>query len=691
VDADTILSTATLDPDRAIATADADDLGRSGFAEGLADQIRTAGSSGLVVALTGAWGSGKTSLLNLVEEQLVAQHPGQEPITIVRFNPWLFSGAEQLVQRYFAELGAELKGTPLKKLGASLQDYGERLAPLGALPVAGKYLGLVSSGAKGLGELLKPDRSLEQQRRDISTELEKKDLRIVVLVDDIDRLEDDEIKQVMKLVRLVGDFPNIVYVLAFDAERVENVLGGEIEPPAERRNEGRRYLEKIVQLAYDVPAVAPGTLADMARAEIARTLRAAGIEEAADETETLTSFLKIIDPVLTTVREVRRYVNVLPFALRVLKDYVNPFDIVALEAARLFLPQTYAALPESAQLLTDTSQPATDEEVQEIAVALERLARRSEPHEDVAFSWASRVFPAARDRAAGSAPSGELIETWFQNRSVASYDTLRVYLEKASPTAIVATTDVDRIATRMAAGESVIDDLSVFDDPQVGDLLVRLPDKLSLRLGKAEAEARPWHAVTRSLPDLLNRTTRMVHDRPIREREARAFREVCEKVIAELQANDPDDACQAVEKMLAEVDDLRIRRLAIDGVAPVGSTKEWTLAANCGETLRAGVADQIVALSKEEILEQISYGSLANWAARADESRIPELRSLLDDEEIFIRYLETVSRTARLPALLRGYPGLRERLEAVGERLSSRGSRAVERLREQAETQPASG
>ena len=68
------------------------------------------------MALTGAWGSGKTSLLNLIDERL-----GEEPDTVVvRFNPWYFSGTEQLLQHFFSEMGGQLeeKSVKLKEVGA---------------------------------------------------------------------------------------------------------------------------------------------------------------------------------------------------------------------------------------------------------------------------------------------------------------------------------------------------------------------------------------------------------------------------------------------------------------------------------------------------------------------------------------------------------------------------------------------
>ena len=192
--------------------------------------------------------------------------------------------------------------------------------------------------------LVRDEESLQKQHSELSRRLAESRQRVVVMVDDIDRLEDDEIKQVMRLVRLVGDFDNVVYLLAFDAGRVAGVLGD-----AGGHDEGRRYLEKIVQLSYEVPAIAPGELVDLLRDGISATLAAAS--RTADQ-ERLEKLLALLDPLVHTVRGVHRYLDVLPFAFRVVGDEVDAVDLLGLETARLFLPATYDALPSAAAVLT---------------------------------------------------------------------------------------------------------------------------------------------------------------------------------------------------------------------------------------------------------------------------------------------------------------------------------------------------
>src|SRR6266849_2754227 len=150
----------------------ADDLlGRRSVAAVIAEEIRNVDASkGCVVAVMGPWGSGKTSLVNLVRHEL-AKDPS---IPVLDFNPWMFSGAEQLVNSFFRELSAQLhlKEGRLEVLASEVEAYGDLLSPvadaatiLSALPFAG-WLGRARNAADAVKRI--------QQRRKSSVTEERK-------------------------------------------------------------------------------------------------------------------------------------------------------------------------------------------------------------------------------------------------------------------------------------------------------------------------------------------------------------------------------------------------------------------------------------------------------------------------------------------------------------------------------------
>ena len=257
----------TIGHDPIMRSAD-DRLGRKSFAQLLAKAL--AGSPerrSMVVALYGDWGSGKTSTLNLCFEALGRLSGEDEPL-VVRFNPWWYSNTGELLAQFFEEPGtaleeqAESKGIGvLKGIKGKLLSYRKLVAPAGAaadLLVSGGALTVLASLAQAgaertaQGQEAAPD--VRAPRGEIEAALEKVERRVVIAIDDIDRLSASEIRDVFKVVKATADFPNTRYLLAFDFDTVTKALS-EVQ-----RTNGVAYLEKIVQLPFVLPDPAPGRL-----------------------------------------------------------------------------------------------------------------------------------------------------------------------------------------------------------------------------------------------------------------------------------------------------------------------------------------------------------------------------------------------------------------------------------------------
>jgi predicted KAP-like P-loop ATPase len=175
---------------------------------------------------------------------------------VVRFDPWLFSQVDQLVARFFDELAgllAKSGGRRIRKLGQRLAEYGAALSPAagvvlgpaGQLLAAPQQVAVVRQASAG------------EQRQRLRDALLASRQRIVVLIDDIDRLDPREVGEVMRLVKLVADLPGVVHVLSYDRPRVQVALEGA------GHEDGRAYLEKIVQVSMAVPPVSKERLRQM--------------------------------------------------------------------------------------------------------------------------------------------------------------------------------------------------------------------------------------------------------------------------------------------------------------------------------------------------------------------------------------------------------------------------------------------
>ena len=292
-------------------------------------------SAGATVGVFGPWGSGKTSFVNLARGTFK-----QADVPVLDFNPWMFSGAEQLVERFFAELSVELKLRNLGEVGKALENYGGALS--GKLGAIAKIAGICVRRREG---------GTSGRRNKVASTLRKRDKPIIVVLDDVDRLSAPEIREVFKLVRLTASFPNLIYIVGCDRLRVEQALDEKGQGLS-----GRDYLEKIVQWSFNLPEVPSHLLTQQLFEAIENAL--AGIENPGPSDEEVWADVcgEIVRPLFRNMRDVRRYSIAIRATVGGLEGQVARADVLALEAVRVFLPDVFRLLPGAIDGLTVMSQ-----------------------------------------------------------------------------------------------------------------------------------------------------------------------------------------------------------------------------------------------------------------------------------------------------------------------------------------------
>lgn len=224
-------------PDIPINKKEDDKLERFLFCTQLAEAVLNYRSNeSLVIGLYGKWGSGKTSILNLtIDEVRLKKYKNNEAPKIINFNPWNFSGQDQLISQFFKELAYQLDikdKNKYRKVSKYLMKYSTFFithAKNFSHPLTKSILDLFKNFLEGISEYwnYKINRfyyDLEGVRKQINNELSLLDDRIVIIIDDVDRLNKTEIRQIFQLVKLLGDFKNTVYILSFDKGVVVKAL-----------------------------------------------------------------------------------------------------------------------------------------------------------------------------------------------------------------------------------------------------------------------------------------------------------------------------------------------------------------------------------------------------------------------------------------------------------------------------------
>lgn len=327
--------------DQPITQPSEDLYGFDPFAKAIAGGIRKMPApNGYVLAINGPWGAGKSSVINLVLHHLEDDAAGGS-IKVIRFTPWWFRGEEALALAFFRELQAALNPSLRKKAKKLLPKIGARLLRGGGL--VGSVLdvtvgggGAVASNAMAyLESLIETDDSLEELHKELRDALAKLQHRFLIVIDDIDRLTPDEALLIFKLVKSVGQLPNVLYLLAYDRALAETII-------AERYpSEGPHFLEKIVQAVFEVPEPAANALQTQLRTQIAEIC---DVSFADAPVEFFNVLYDVVTPAIAKPRDLIRFTNTIAFSWPAISGEVSVGDFVALEVLRLFEPALYRSI-----------------------------------------------------------------------------------------------------------------------------------------------------------------------------------------------------------------------------------------------------------------------------------------------------------------------------------------------------------
>lgn len=341
----------TPSPDAAISSPGDDLYGIEPFARALAKSIADMKApEGIVIGVNGVWGSGKTSALGLVRHHLDANVKNGD-VVIIDFSPWWFASQEALVSGFFQELGAKIEQSLGDKVKGAFRSIGKRVSGFGeaAGVAADTGTGVPGTGAavkdvaEMVGSWLGAEETVVEAQERLARQLGEQKKRFLVVIDDIDRLLPDEALALFKLVKSVGRMPNVIYLLAFDRPLAEKVVKESY--PAE----GSHYLEKIVQVWFDLPVP---TEFDLRQVFLTRLEEIAGPALDSDAVVGLmNAFYGIVGHHLKTPRDVVRLLNILRVSYPPVRGEVDVGDFLGIEAVRLYQPKLHAIIARNGKML----------------------------------------------------------------------------------------------------------------------------------------------------------------------------------------------------------------------------------------------------------------------------------------------------------------------------------------------------
>lgn len=320
-----------------------DILGRRPFSKQLAKAILSLDRrDNITIGLYGKWGTGKTSIINMTIEEIKSlansMTKDSSPI-VIKFEPWNFVDANNLISQFFKFLRSELnpndKSERLENVGEALEEYSEAIEFAEAIPVVGKYASLIKHTMSFAGKRLKNETTqfnVLLTKEKLSNALEKQKKKIVIIIDDIDRLSNDQIRLIFQLVSSVAGLPNLIYLLSMDKEIVVRAL------ESVQKCDGNAYLEKIVQIPFEIPKIDREKVIELLLQKLNEILDSKP-NPMFNKEHWSKVFSACIDPYISNIRDVNRVINSFQFKYDMMYAEVDFADMLGITVLQIMKPE----------------------------------------------------------------------------------------------------------------------------------------------------------------------------------------------------------------------------------------------------------------------------------------------------------------------------------------------------------------
>lgn len=321
-----------------------DSLGRRKFASQIVKSITCSFENideSIVIGICGKWGSGKTTLLAYVENEIQQYYNcDAEKFKIIHFNPWTSSEQEEMQRDLLETILKELEGinwkTSINKTNEKIKNYLKYFEHL-------KYLKYIHPVATNIFDAIEEYRikanlsTTVELKEEINNLIKEKEIKIYIMLDDLDRLDPVQITSIFKTVKLNVNFLNTCYFIAYDKEVVINALKETYHDNAED------YLEKIIQADFTVPELLEEQLEELFFEKLNANFTNLELKISQQEVFSLWKYYGLRE-FFRSPRDIKRYFNSLILSLPNVGDNVNLLDFIALEAIKVFDYNSYGKL-----------------------------------------------------------------------------------------------------------------------------------------------------------------------------------------------------------------------------------------------------------------------------------------------------------------------------------------------------------
>lgn len=431
-------------PDAPIEASDEDKLERSVFVKSIANIIKSVPKNeSFTIGLHGKWGSGKTSVINLLVNELDSLYRNQmNDLVVLRFEPWNYIDDSQLLDQFFTSLANALsmnKGSKaIEAIGAALESYGNAASLLGYVAGLGPIGEILNIATKGTGKLFRKraeKRDLQKLKNKVCEKLKEYNGKIVVIIDDIDRLTNDQIRMIFQLVASIANFPNIIYLLVFDRDIVRHALCN---------LQYDDYLEKIIQFSIALPQASQNQIQSILFESFNRLIDSE-LNNTFDKDHWRDVYISCIETRIRSIRDVKRLTNTFSMLHSELGTEIDFADLAAISVLQVWYPGFLEWIFRSSNDLCGSasiySVGDTNSRREAIEISLDACIAKED--REYAIDFLRTIFPKC-NHYFGNTVSGESISDLRSKGRIAYPECLDLVMRFCVSEALISKKEIDR-------------------------------------------------------------------------------------------------------------------------------------------------------------------------------------------------------------------------------------------------------
>lgn len=298
-------------------------LKREKLAQELLQKIDdTTAETAFTIGIEGAWGSGKTSFLDLIERNL-NKMKNKEEFILVKFSPWRAHSEEPMIKDFFNTLSESLSNYH-SDISNQINNYSELL-----LEFDNSFITKITKLIQKIN-----NQTSSSKFEKINNAISKIGKKIIFFIDDLDRLDGDEILQVIKIIRNSANFNNLFFIVTYDKKYLISTMG--------KIYDAELYLEKIFQYELILPRNR-NLEKILIKQEIDNCIKFRLEPKHLEEFKYTDNDIDFYSPI-TSLREAKKFCNSFLLTYDLLKEDIVLLDLLILKQIEFKFPNHYKEL-----------------------------------------------------------------------------------------------------------------------------------------------------------------------------------------------------------------------------------------------------------------------------------------------------------------------------------------------------------